>query len=182
MSCKTRASSHLLLDKAPVHITATTPPLHAASPARALQRIQCFKQLITLIKINCQDEGRKTGYFRVLNTATCGLCSQSGACQECCAWEQVCTGLPGCCGMAPCIAGTGVPSNNPRGKELPDGPCNHFSLPWPAFPGWPAWDWKLTLSNAILYHHLHTEEGLRSGQHEKLVTLHGNIAELGNKP
>lgn len=118
MSCKTRVSSHLLLGKAPVHITGTAPPLHTASPARALQRIQCFKQLITLIKINCQDEGRKTGYFNVLNTATCGLCSQSGACQECCAWEQVCTRAAGCCRMAPCIAGTGVPSNNPRERSF----------------------------------------------------------------
>lgn len=151
----------------------TSPPCHASSPAGALQRIQCFQQLITLIKINCQDERRKTGYFNALNTAACGLCSQSGACQECCAEEQVCAGAAGMAPV-PCTAGTGVLSNNPRGKELPDGPCNLFCLPQPAFPGWPIRDWKLTLSNAILYHHLHTEGGLRPRQREKLVALYGN--------
>lgn len=42
-----------------------------------LQRTECFKQLITLIKINCQDEGKKTGYLNVLKIAVCGLRSQS---------------------------------------------------------------------------------------------------------
>lgn len=42
-----------------------------------LQRSECFKQLIILIKINCQDEGKKTGYLNALKIAVCGLRSQS---------------------------------------------------------------------------------------------------------
>lgn len=42
-----------------------------------LQRIKCFRQLIILIKINCQDEAKKTGYLNVLKIAVWGLRSQS---------------------------------------------------------------------------------------------------------
>lgn len=37
----------------------------------------CFKQVIILIKINCQDEAKKTGYLNVVKIAVWGLCSQS---------------------------------------------------------------------------------------------------------
>lgn len=51
--------------------------------------MKCFKQLITLIKTNCQDDAKKTGYLNVLEIAVCGLAQSISACWELSpVWEQ----------------------------------------------------------------------------------------------